>query len=73
MNLVLSALDSFNSARGHDIYLDALEHYVFVSEKLDRQEIIYLLRLFRDSANREYATTKVLLDSALREHVGRFQ
>ncbi|MEG5136023.1 MULTISPECIES: hypothetical protein [unclassified Microcoleus] len=65
MPLVLDAIDSFNLARGNEIYLDALEHYLLASRDLNRDEILYLLRLFRDSADKEFHRTASFLMRAL--------
>lgn len=70
MTLVLDAIDSFNLARGNEIYLDALEHYVIANFSIpmsEREEILHLLRLFRGMTKKEFDQTENLLRRALRE------
>lgn len=62
---VLDAYDSLALARCSEIYLQALEHYILASSKLNKEHLLFLLRLYRTESAKGLNQTADILKTAL--------
>jgi hypothetical protein len=62
---VLEAYDALNLARCNDIYLKALEHYIYVSVEISKEQLLHFLHLYFSENNRGLDKTAAILKAAL--------
>jgi uncharacterized protein YjaG (DUF416 family) len=69
---VLDACDTLSLARCSEIYLEALEHYILVTRvnELDKERLLYFLRLYRAEAGKGFDKTADILKFALESNWG---